>query len=111
MSERKWVRSSLDKLSGQLKERGHQVSAPTVGRLLAKHDYALRVNVKKKEVGSQHPDRDAQFLHIEEQKKFFLAQGWPVISVDTKKKELIGEFKQPGRSWSQRPVEVNVHDF
>ena len=66
MSERKWVRSSLDKLSGQLKERGHQASAPIVGRLLAKYDYALRVNVKKKEAGSQHPDRDAQFLHIEE---------------------------------------------
>jgi hypothetical protein len=111
MSERKWVRSSLDKLSGQLKERGHQASAPTVGRLLRKHDYALRVNVKKKEAGSQHPDRDAQFLHIEEQKQFFLAQGWPVMSVDTKKKELIGEFKQAGQSWSRQPIEVNTHDF
>ncbi len=111
MSERKWVRSSLGKLSGQLKERGHQASAPTVGRLLAKHDYALRVNVKQKEAGAQHPDRDAQFRHIEEQKQFFRAQGWPVISVDTKKKELIGEFKQAGQSWARQPIEVNVHDF
>ena len=111
MSKSKWLRSSLDKLSVQLKELGHQASAPTVGRLLVKNDYALRVHVKKKETSSQHPDRDQQFRYIEEQKQAFLKQGWPVISVDTKKKELIGAFKQSGQRWSQRPIEVNVHDF
>ena len=111
MSERKWIRSSLHTLSRRLKDQGHEVSAPTVSRLLKQHDYALHVNAKEKEAGAQHPQRDTQFEYIEQQKERFLAAGWPVISVDTKKKELIGNFKQAGRSWSQQPVEVNVHDF
>jgi hypothetical protein len=109
--QRKWVRSSLHTLSRRLKENGHEVSAPTVARLLKKHDYALHVNAKEKEAGSQHPQRDTQFAYIEQQKEGFFAAGWPVISVDTKKKELIGNFKQAGRSWSRSPIEVNVHDF
>jgi hypothetical protein len=111
MSERKWIRSSLQTLSSRLKEDGHGVSAPTVSRLLKKHDYALHVNAKEKEAGSQDPQRDTQFEYIKQQKERFLAAGWPVISVDTKKKELIGNFKNAGRSWSQAPIEVNVHDF
>lgn len=111
MTKRKWVRSSLRKLSQQLGELGHVASAPTLSRLLAKHDYALHVNAKEKEAGSQHPDRDAQFQFIEQQKKTFLSQGQPVISVDTKKKELIGDFKNAGRVWCKEPIEVNVHDF
>jgi hypothetical protein len=111
MSERKWIRSSLHTLSSRLKEDGHGVSAPTVSRLLKKHDYALHVNAKEKEAGSQDPERDTQFEYIEQQKERFLAAGWPVISVDTKKKELIGNFKNAGRSWSRQPIEVNVHDF
>ncbi len=71
----------------------------------------MHVNAKEKEAGSQHPERDTQFEYIEQEKESFLAVGWPVISVDTKKKELIGNFKQAGRSWSQHPTEVNVHDF
>lgn len=111
MSERKWIRSSLQTLSNRLKEDGHGVSAPTVSRLLKKHDYALHVNAKEKEAGSQHPERNTQFEYIEQQKERFLVAGWPVISVDTKKKELIGNFKNGGRSWSRHPIEVNVHDF
>ena len=110
-SERKWIRSSLQTLSHRLKEDGHGVSAPTVSRLLKKHDYALHVNAKEKEAGSQDPERDTQFEYIKQQKERFLAAGWPVISIDTKKKELIGNFKNAGCSWSQAPIEVNVHDF
>ena len=109
--ERKWIRSSLHTLSRRLEDEGHAVSAPTVSRLLKKHDYALHVNAKEKEASSQHPQRDTQFDYIEQQKKRFLAAGWPMISVDTKKKELIGNFKQAGRSWSRQAIEVNVHDF
>lgn len=111
MSERKWIRSSLQTLSHRLKEDGHRVSAPTVSRLLKKHDYTLHVNAKEKEAGSQDPQRDTQFEYIKQQKERFLAAGWPVISIDTKKKELIGNFKNAGRSWSRQPIEVNVHDF
>jgi Rhodopirellula transposase DDE domain len=111
MGARKWVRSSLRKLSQRLAHLGHAASAPTVGRLLKAHDYALRVNAKEKEAGSQHPERDAQFQYIEAQKAAFTAAGCPIISVDTKKKELIGDFKNAGQIWCQHPIEVNVHDF
>lgn len=111
MNERKWIRSSLESLSRRLKQDGHGVSAPTVSRLLKKHDYALHVNAKEKEAGSQDPERNTQFEYIEQQKEKFLAAGWPIISVDTKKKELIGNFKNRGRSWSRQAIEVNVHDF
>jgi hypothetical protein len=111
MGKRKWVRSSLRKLSQRLAQAGHAVSAPTVSRLLQKHDYALRVNAKEKEGRSQHPDRDTQFRYIEAQQQAFAAAGCPIISVDTKKKELIGDFKNAGQAWCQHPEEVNVHDF
>ena len=107
--ERKWVRSSLRKLSERLAQAGHAVSAPTVSRLLRKHDYSLHVNAKEKEGRSQHPDRDIQFQYIETQKHAFI--GSPVISVDTKDKELIGNFKNAGQEWAQHPQQVNVHDF
>ena len=111
MGARKWVRSSLRRLSQRLAQAGHPVSAPTVSRLLKKHDYALRVNAKEKEAGAQHPDRDTQFHYIEAQRQAFATAGAPIISVDTKKKELIGNFKNAGRVWCQHPIEVNVHDF
>lgn len=111
MTNRKWVRTSLRKLSEQMGDRAHRASPPTISRLLKKHDYTLHVNAKEKEAGSQHPDRDRQFQFIEGQKRSYQKQGWPVISVDTKKKELIGGFKNAGRVWSQEPIEVNVHDF
>lgn len=93
MSERKWRRSSLRHLGEQL---GEKISHTTVGRLLGAMDYSLKVNVKRL-TGEPHPDRDEQFAYLEQQKQTFLQAGWPVISVDTKKKELIGNFKNPGR--------------
>jgi hypothetical protein len=110
-SEQKWVRSSLRQVSTRLGERGHAASPPTVGRLLRGLDYALHVNAKKREAGATHPDREAQFTAIAAQRATFAAAGLPVISVDTKKKELIGNFKNAGRTWSREAAAVNVHDF
>jgi Rhodopirellula transposase DDE domain len=111
MSEQKWVRSSLRSLRTRLHHAGHPASAPTVSRLLKKHDYSLRVNAKEKEASAQHPDRDTQFRYIETQQQTFRASGDPIISVDTKKKELIGNFKNAGQAWCQEADAVNVHDF
>lgn len=111
MSEQKWVRSSLRHLSQRLEEAGHPASPPTVGRLLRKLGYSLRVNVKKHEASAAHPDRQAQFEVITSQRQVFAAAGWPIISVDTKKKELIGNFKNAGPAWGQEAETVNVHDF
>ncbi len=111
MSEQKWVRSSLRRLSQRLKDLGHLISPPTVGRLLRKLGYSLRVNVKKQEASSAHPERNTQFEHIQTLKELFQATNWPIISVDTKKKELVGNFKNAGRAWLQRPEAVNAHDF
>ena len=111
MSTQKWVRSSLRTLSERLKEAGHALSPPTVGRLLRKLDYSLHVNSKQLEARSNHPDRDVQFAHIDEQIATCTAAGQPIISVDSKKKELIGDFKQAGRTWSLEPIAVNIHDF
>ena len=111
MSTQKWVRSSLRTLSRRLGAAGHPISPPTVGRLLKSLDYALHVNAKKVEAGATHPDRDAQFAYIAAQRQTFQEAGQPIISVDTKKKELIGNFKNAGQTWSQEPEAVNVHDF
>jgi hypothetical protein len=85
MSEQKWVRSSLRHLSERLRTNGHLACPKTVARLLKKADYSLKANVKRL-AGSQHPDRNTQFEYIEAQKQLFLDYGWPVISVDAKKK-------------------------
>lgn len=111
LRKRKWVRRSLRKLAAGLAAQSHPVSAPTVARLLRKHDYSPRVNRKEKEANSQHPDRNRQFEYIQEQTERFRVAGRPIISVDTKKKELIGDFRQAGQSWVREPIEVNVHDF
>src|SRR5215210_3995548 len=100
MSEHKWVRSSLRNLSKRLKAAGHAVSHPTVGRLLKQAGYALHVNAKKVEGGAKGPERELQFQHIVAQRAAFYEAHQPVISVDTKKKELIGNFKQAGQRWS-----------
>jgi hypothetical protein len=110
-SGQKWVRSSLRMLSGRLQEAGHAVSPPTVGRLLRGLDYALHVNTKKIEARAHHPDRAAQFDYIAQQRRAFTEAGRPIISVDTKKKELIGNFKNAGQAWSPQAEAVNVHDF
>jgi hypothetical protein len=110
MSDKKWQRSSLRHLSVKLSENGHPVSHTTVERLLKKLKYSLKANVKRL-AGADHPDRNAQFEYIEGQKKEYIAAGRPVISVDTKKKELMGNFKNAGRGWCQKAEAVNDHDF
>jgi len=111
VSEQKWVRSSLRHLSQRLEDLGHLASPLTVGRLLRKLGYSLRVNVKKQEANVAHPERQQQFEVLASQKQAFQAAGWPSISVDTKKKELIGNFKNAGQAWGQEAEAVNVHDF
>jgi hypothetical protein len=99
-------------LARLLTAQGHPVSSVTVAQLLHDLHYSLQGNAKTKE-GKQHPNRDAQFRYIQRQGESFLGRGWPVISVDTKKKELVGDFKNAGREWRPKgsPEEVRVHDF
>jgi hypothetical protein len=111
MGEQKWLRASLRSLSRRLGDAGHAASPPTVRRLLDDQGYRLHANTKQLEPSAAHPDRDRQFGYITEQRQAFGAAGLPEISVDTKKKELIGRFKNAGRVWSQEPEPVNVHDF
>ncbi len=108
----RWTCKSTAHLATALAQRGHRVDARTVARLLKQQRYSLQSNRKTRE-GADHPDRDAQFRYINAQTERFQRRGQPVISVDTKKKELIGDFKQGGREWEPvgRPVQVNVHDF
>jgi hypothetical protein len=108
----RWTSKSLPKLRGALVRLGHEISAESVGALLKTLGYRLQANRKTRE-GSQHPDRDAQFEHINETVEAALLAGQPVISVDTKKKELVGDFKNGGREWRPggRPELVRVHDF
>jgi hypothetical protein len=106
----KWTHKSLRTVAGELEGKGYKISAPTVARLLRQRDYALRVN-RKKLAGKQVPGRDQQFLYIAELRAAFLQHKRPVISVDTKKRELIGRFRQPGKQWRQAPHEVSIYDF
>jgi hypothetical protein len=108
----RWTCKSTKQLAGALREMGHRVSGRTVVRRLREMGYSLQANAKLKE-GKQHPDRDAQFAYLNEQVRQYQAEGAPVLSVDTKKKELVGEFKNGGREWRPkgRPEAVNVHDF
>jgi hypothetical protein len=110
MSECKWLNCRLADIQDRLDERGHGVSQPVISRLLRENNYTLRANEKQRE-GKQHPDRDQQFAYIREQRANHQADGQPRISVDTKKKELVGDFKNPGQIWCQEPEEVSVHDF
>jgi hypothetical protein len=111
MSEQKWVRASLRHLSRRLGEAGHPASPPTVRRMLGAQGYRLHANTKQLESGAAHPDRDRQFRYIADQRQAFSTAGRPQISVDAKKKELIGRFKNGGRVWSQAAEAVNAHDF
>jgi hypothetical protein len=111
MRERTWLRSSVRRVGQRLRALGRGVSHQTVGRLLKSLDYGLHQNVKRREAGETHPDRAAQFDHITAQRQACQDAGVPVISVDTKKKELIGNFKNAGQTWSKAPEAVNVHDF
>jgi hypothetical protein len=111
MGAAKWLRGSLRQVSRRLGELGRHVSHQTVGRLLESLDYGLHQNAKRREAGEDHPDRAAQFAHLAAQRQAAQEAGVPVISVDTKKKELIGNFKNAGRTWGKAPEAVNVHDF
>ena len=106
----KWLNCRLTDVQQKLEAQGHPVSLPVISRLLQAHDYHLHVNVKEDE-GPSHPDRNQQFQYIREQREEHQQAGQPCLSVDTKKKELIGNFKQPGRSWTTTSERVLVHDF
>jgi len=108
----RWTSKSTRVLAAELTARRHPVSHEKVAQLLHQLDYSLQSN-RKTEEGNDHPDRDAQFQHINEQVRKALANRRPVISVDTKKKELIGNYKNEGRQWrkTKSPQKVNGHDF
>src|SRR6266540_6966269 len=108
----RWTCKSTRQLADALTAAGHPTSHVRAGELLRSLGYSLQANAKTKE-GKQHPDRDAQFRYIQRQAKHFMACGWPVISVDTKKKELVGNYANSGQEWqpSGQPEEVSVHDF
>src|SRR5258706_8034500 len=108
----RWTCKSRAQLTAALTADGWRVSSTAVGRLLHALGYRLQALRKTRE-GRQHPDRNAQFEHINATAAAFLQKGQPVISVDTKKKELVGEFKTAGREWqpTQTPEDVQVHDF
>ena len=112
MSLVRWSNKSTYRIADELKLIGHKIDPDTVGRILKENDYSLQANIKNIEGGSSE-DRDAQFRYINEKGKEFMKEGNPVISVDAKKKELIGEFKNPGRTWNRKgeAKEVNVYDF
>ena len=108
----RWTCKSVRRLAEELQQEGHAVSYQTVAELLHALDYSLQANQKTLE-GSQHADRDKQFEYINRKAQRYLKRGAPVISVDTKKKELVGDFKNAGREWEFKgqPEEVRVHDF
>jgi hypothetical protein len=108
----RWTCKSVRRLAEELRQEGHGVSYQTVAELLHDLDYSLQANQKTLE-GSQHADRDEQFQYINRKAQRYLKQGEPVISVDTKKKELVGDFKNAGREWQLKgqPELVRVHDF
>lgn len=111
-SSLRWTSKSTRKLADELNSQGHQVSHVTVAALLADLDYSLQANRKTQE-GKGHPDRDAQFQYIDKQVRAFQKEGQPVISVDSKKRELIGNFKNSGQEWQPRgtPEKVKVYDY
>ncbi len=108
----KWTNKSVVKLASALNVGGHRISPKSVYNLLESLGYSLQSNRKTRD-GSSHSDRDNQFLQISKQVKYFQSKNEPVISVDTKKKELIGDFKNPGTEWcpKEQPIEVKMHDF
>lgn len=108
-----WTCRSTGELARALSEEGYAISADTVGRLLPDLGYSLQANLKTLEEGAGHPDRDRQFQHLNAEVRGCLERGEPVISVDTKKKELVGRYYNKGRRWRPKgePEEVKIHDF
>jgi hypothetical protein len=110
MGRTRFVRRSLSALSTELEEKGYPACPTTVARLLRGQHYSPRINAKRF-TGPDHPDRDRQFVNIEDWIDIFKELGQPIISVDAKKKELIGNFRNAGAAWCREPQEVNVYDF
>lgn len=110
MSSLKWTHKSLRKLKATLSAKGFNLSSPTLSRLLQAEDYSLKAN-RKRLSGKQNPERDQQFQYLSRWRKAYLSRGWPVISVDAKKTEKIGPFKNTGRAWRRQPIDVNIYDF
>ncbi len=112
MAPLRWTCASAARLAQELRSEGHTISERTVNRLLHGLGYSLQANRKTLE-GKQHPDRDAQFLHINRRVQEFQQRGEPVVSVDANKKELVGRYRNAGREWQRKgePVAVEVHDF
>jgi hypothetical protein len=108
--KQKWVKLSLRTIASSLREQAYKIGRTTVGRLLRKLDFGLVAN-RKSLTEPRHPDRDRQFRYIRRVQQRFLEAGLPVIRVDTKHKELIGNFANKGRTWRQTPEQVNGHDF
>lgn len=106
----KWTHKSLRKIQTALGKESSPLSPPTISRLLQGRDYSLQVN-HKRVAGKQSLGRDEQFRYIVRWRQAYVRRGWPVISVDAKKKELMGNFKNPGQAWRQERREVNMYDF
>lgn len=110
MSDPKWIRTSLRNLRDRLQKQGHPTSVPTIRRLLRKAKFTLKANAKR-DAGKDPPDRNTQFDYLKAQRTRFLKAGLPVIRIDTKKKELIGNYKNGGRVGCHQADRVNIHDF
>jgi hypothetical protein len=110
MNARRWVRRSLRHLSDDLAKQDHQACPNTVSRLLRDQKITPKAN-RKDETGPSHPDRNLQFQHIQQQREEFAGAGLPAISIDGKKKELVGNFKNPGAAWCEKAESVNTYDF
>ena len=110
MTRRKWTRRSLRHLSEDLAKQDHQACPNTVGRLLRQQGITPKAN-RKDDTGPSHPDRNLQFEHIQQQREEFARKGLPSVSIDAKKKELVGNFKNPGVAWCKEAQSVNTYDF
>lgn len=112
MSKLRWTNKSTYSITNELKNKGQNISEDTTGRVIKKLGYSLQANIKSKESGSSE-ERDSQFRYINEQVKIFAKKNMPIISVDAKKKELVGNFKNNGRKWMKKGKAeiVNVYDF
>jgi len=110
MNTPKWLHCRLCDLQARLVAKGHPISLPVISRLLKKRDYRLRAHVKTQE-GVSPRDRDQQFAYLLTQRQQFSEAGQPILSIDPKKKELVGDFKNPGGIWCQQAERGNVPDF
>ena len=106
----KWTHRSLERLSRALRRRGIKLGETAIARLMRRGGFSLRTN-RKRLAGTHDPRRDRQFRYLTQMRRLYRCRGWPVISVDAKKKEWIGDFKHPGRTWRRQPRDVLDHDF